>query len=121
MARKRRPLLQRTAWHALKTLMKNHPRAALSAAGAGASYAAREVAADGSEAVKEIAGSVKAALTPGHHQHHDPQPVEVLPPQRAMPAREPLQPTEEERQAFLASLTPDQLKFLARLARMSAP
>ncbi len=58
--RKRRPLLQRAALHALKTLVREHPRAALSAAGAGAGYAVKSVAKDGSRRIK---ASVKKAET----------------------------------------------------------
>ncbi len=56
---KRRPLLQRAALHALKALVRKHPRAALSAAGAGAGYAISSVAEDASDAVKGAAGQVK--------------------------------------------------------------
>jgi hypothetical protein len=37
--RHRWPLWKRSVWHALKSLVRNNPRAALSAAGAGATYA----------------------------------------------------------------------------------
>jgi hypothetical protein len=56
---KRRPLFQRAVLHALKTLIREHPRAALSAAGAGAGYAVSSVAEDASDAVREAAGQVK--------------------------------------------------------------
>jgi hypothetical protein len=55
----RRPLFQRAVLHALKTLVKDHPRAALSAAGAGAGYALSSVAHDASDAVRYAAEDVK--------------------------------------------------------------
>jgi hypothetical protein len=58
--RRRRPLLQRAALHALKTLVREHPRAALTAAGAGAGYAVKSVAKDGARNIK---ASVEMAET----------------------------------------------------------
>ncbi|GGE51208.1 hypothetical protein GCM10007276_30330 [Agaricicola taiwanensis] len=100
MSKKRRPLLQRAAWHAIKTLVKKHPRAALTAAGSGASYAVKEVAADGSDAVKDMAGSVKEALTP----------------ERKTPVRSEA-PSDAERKSFLASLSKADQGRLAGIAR----
>ena len=62
--KKRRPLLQRAALHALKTLVTEHPRVALSVAGAGAGYAVKSVAKDAREIATDAAEQVKQAVTP---------------------------------------------------------
>lgn len=95
--RKRRPLLQRAALHALKTLVRRHPRAALSAAGAGAGYAVSSVAEDASNAVRETVEEVKDAFA----------------------ARAPPRPelTKDECREFLEAMTPRQRKAFASLAR----
>ncbi|MGQ4273236.1 hypothetical protein [Terrihabitans sp. B22-R8] len=61
----RRPLLQRAAWHALKHLIRKHPGVALGTAASGASYAAKEIAHEGTEAVRDGIKAVTASLT-GH-------------------------------------------------------
>ena len=96
---KRRPLLQRAALHALKTLVREHPRAALTAAGAGAGYAVKSVAKDGSRRIKE---SVKSAETA------------VLSAMSPSPAREL---DDGERRQILDSMTRRERKALAKFAR----
>jgi len=96
--RKRRPLLQRAALHALKTLVREHPRAALSAAGAGAGYAVKSVAKDGSRRIK---ASVKKAET-AVFSVMSPSSVRAL--------------DDGERREILDSMTPRQRKVLAKFA-----
>jgi DNA-directed RNA polymerase specialized sigma24 family protein len=93
---KRRPLLHRAALHALKTLVRKHPRAALSAAGAGAGYAISSVAEDATDAVREVAGEVKEAFTG------------PAPPRRSF--------TKRECEDMLGAMTPRQRKAFAALA-----
>jgi hypothetical protein len=96
-ARKRRPLLQRAELHALKTLVREHPRAALSAAGAGAGYAVKSVAKDGSRRIK---ASIKKAET------------------AVFSAMSPVRELDDsERQDILDSMTPRQRKAFAKFAR----
>jgi hypothetical protein len=52
LTRERASLWKRAAWHAVKTLVRKHPRAALSAATAGSAYAVKSVAKDSAEAIK---------------------------------------------------------------------
>ncbi len=51
--RKRAPLWKRAVWHAVKNLVRKHPGAAMSAAGAGAGYAVKQGVEEGADAVKE--------------------------------------------------------------------
>jgi hypothetical protein len=95
--RKRRPLLQRAALHALKTLVRKHPRAALSAVGAGAGYAVSSVAEDASNAVRETAEEVKDGFTTW-----------------ALPRREF---TKDECTDMFEAMTPRQRKAFAALVR----
>jgi hypothetical protein len=98
----RLPLLKRAALHALKVLLLRHPRAALSAAGAGAAYAVKEAVQEGAEAV-------------GDTMQHLEQKVGGLAAQPAEPpGRAPL--SEAEREQFLQSLSPQDRAELARLA-----
>lgn len=94
---KRRPLLQRAVLHALKTLVREHPRAALSAAGAGAGYAVSSVAQEASDAVRDAVGQVKETLV------------------ESAPVRRTFSPTECE--DMLGAMTPRQRKAFAALAR----
>ena len=93
--RKRRPLLQRAALH--ETLVREHPRAALTAAGAGAGCAVKSVAKDGSRRIK---ASVKSAETAVRS---------AIPPS---PVRD-----DGERQQILDSMTRREWKALAKFAR----
>jgi hypothetical protein len=94
---KHRPLLQRAVLHALKTLVRKHPRAALSAAGAGAGYAVSSVAEDATEAVRDVVGQVRETL------------VESVPSRRTF--------SKAECEDMLGAMTPRQRKAFAALAR----
>jgi hypothetical protein len=56
------PLWKRSLWHALKSLVRNNPRAALSAAGAGTAYAIKGAA---EEVESELMGSATPEKPPG--------------------------------------------------------
>lgn len=58
MAKRKRPLLHRAALHALKVLLRDHPRAALDAAGAGAGFVVREAVQQGAELVEHAAAEI---------------------------------------------------------------
>jgi hypothetical protein len=60
----RAPLWKRAIWQALKSLVREHPGAALSAAGSGAGYAVRQGMHEGAEAIGEKFADVREALTP---------------------------------------------------------
>ena len=96
---KRRPLLQRAALHALRTLVREYPPAALSAAGAGAGYAVKSVAKDGSRrikaSVKKAETAVFSAISPSSVREVD----------------------DGERQQILDSMTRRERKALAKFAR----
>lgn len=96
--RKRRPLLHRAVLHALKALVRKHPRAALSAAGAGAGYAISSVAEDATDTVRDTAGEVKEAFS----AFASPSPRREF--------------TKDECEDMLGAMTPRQRKAFAALA-----
>ena len=62
--RERAPLWQRAVWRALKRLVYRYPRAAVSAAGAGLGYAARQGTREAAEALGEKIEALRARLSP---------------------------------------------------------
>lgn len=60
----RAPLWKRAVWHALKTLVRKHPGAALSAAASGAGYAVKQGVEESAEKIKEKIGDVREGLPP---------------------------------------------------------
>jgi hypothetical protein len=133
--------VQRTALHALKTLVTKHPGAALDAAGSGAAYAAKSVIADGAAAVKSGVAKIAQGLTPSSHEEKAAaEPAEIAAPE--VPEEEPAPEAEpntgeteaadpeqdasartaadldpEELQELAASLTDEEREALATLAR----
>jgi hypothetical protein len=120
-------------WHALKALVRKHPRAALSAAGSGFSYAVTQGVGEGAEAIKEKIDDVREALTPSASVSE-----KVIEERVALPA--PDEPalaidvddpkpaaaraadcvrelSEDEKKKFVESLDPEDRKALAELAR----
>jgi hypothetical protein len=97
--RKRRPLLQRAMLHALKTLVREHPRAALTAAGAGAGYAVKSVAKDGARRINATVARSEAAIV----SVFSPRPMREL--------------DDGERREILDSMSRRQRKALAKFAR----
>ena len=107
----RRPLAQRTALHALKTLVVKHPGAALDAAGSGAAYAAKSLLADGAAAVKSGVAKVAKRLAP-EHEAPDAGRERAL---QGSPEAEPPEPNDEPDEAASqpVELTPEQTQDLA--------
>lgn len=60
----RAPLWKRAVWHALKTLVRKHPGAALSATASGTGYAVKQGVEEGAEAIMEKYEGAREALTP---------------------------------------------------------
>jgi hypothetical protein len=121
----RRPLVQRTALHALKTLVRKHPGAALDAAGSGAAYAAKSVIADGVAAVKSGVEKITDGLTPATSDAHLPDGAEetssnatpAVEAEPDPPAASPAKLTSEQRQELADTLTDEERDALAALAR----
>ena len=125
----RAPLWKRSVWHALKALVRKHPRAALSAAGSGAGYAVKQGVAEGTEAIKDKIDDVREALTPAaspsekriEEQTALPAPdepaltIDVDFPKHAADCVREL--SEEEKKEFVESLAPEDRKALAKLAK----
>jgi hypothetical protein len=80
------PLWKRSLWHALKSLVRNNPRAALSAAGAGTAYAIKGAA-------EEVQSELMGSATPEKHQ---------------------MKATHDEKTEFVKSLSPADRKALAQ-------
>lgn len=94
----RAPLWKRAVWRALKSLVRKHPGAAVSAAGTAAGYAVTQGVEEGAEAVKEgvesgletikeKARDVEAALVPHAAPAALPPPAKA-PPGEGKPGRE---------------------------------
>lgn len=93
---KRAPVWQRAVWHALKTLVRRHPGAALSAAGSGVGYAVKTGAAETVEAVGEATG--------------------LAGPCETAPVPDVLELTDRQKKELLTSLTSEQRAEFAKLA-----
>lgn len=95
--------------HSLKVLVRRHPAAVLSAAGAGVAYAGREAVQESAEFVREKVATAAGALAPDHlstDKAHAPSSSSRSDGVSA-----------EERQALACGLTPEQRAALAELAR----
>ena len=117
----RRPLLQRAAIHALKVLVRRHPRAALSAATAGASYAIKDVAAQGSRRIRVVWQRTRRAVTPGREPAASENDVVENPGgprlSHAATVQPALQLSKREREEFVEQLDEEEREALATLAR----
>jgi hypothetical protein len=128
----RAPLWKRSVWHALKALVRKHPRAAFSAAGSGVSYAVTQGVGEGAEAIKDKIDDVREALTPAtsasekHSEERTALPAPDEPiltidvddpkPAAAHAADCVRELSEEEKREFVESLDPEDRKALAELA-----
>lgn len=116
----RRPLLQRAAIHALKVLVRKHPRAALHAAGAGTSYAIRDLAAHGMATVRAWTGLNEGPAT--LENACDPEPKPPVRKTRASRAKTTVRPKRvklprHKVEAFVEQLSEDEREALADFAR----
>jgi hypothetical protein len=118
---KRAPLWKRTIWRALKTLVRKHPGAALSAAGAGAGFAIKQGAKEGAEAIStklgHAGGRTNASAAPDMEASID---RDARPARGARPTAPALSAphdlTQAEKKELLDSLTPDDRQALVELA-----
>lgn len=102
------PLWKRAALHSLKVLVRRHPGAVLSAAGAGVAYAGREAVQEGTVLVREKVATVVEALAPD-----DLSTDKAGAPSSSSRADGV---SAEESRALARSLTPEQRAALAALA-----
>lgn len=126
----RAPLWKRAVWHALKTLVRKHPGAVLTAAASGVGYAVKQGVEEGADGIKERIGDVREAPTPDDAserrlKEQEAAPAiegEVIEPKHDAPlatgAADCLRElSEEEKKEFLDSLEPEDRRALAELAR----
>jgi hypothetical protein len=118
---KRAPLWKRAIWRAVKTLVRKHPGAALSAAGAGAGFAIKQGTKEGAEAVSATLGHARERTSASAARDMEAPVDRATRPARgarstpaALPAPHDL--TQAEKKELLDSLTADDRQALTELA-----
>jgi hypothetical protein len=117
---KRAPLWKRAIWRAVKTLVRKHPGAALSAAGSGAGFAIKQGAKEGAEAVSTKVGRARRRKRVSAADDRAPVDRDARPARgarrtrAALPAQHDL--TRAEKKELLDALTPEDRQALADLA-----